>query len=62
MIDVQENGDMLVTETQTYVFTAPHNNQRYRSIPLDKVDGINTISASLDRRRIPVSTEMEDRE
>lgn len=38
-IDVQENGDMLVTETQKYVFTAPHTNKRYRWIPLDKVGG-----------------------
>ena len=46
LIDVQENGDMLVTETQTYVFTDWHHNQRYRYIPLDKVDGIDDISVS----------------
>ena len=34
-IDVQENGDMWVTEVQRYVFTAPHTNQRYRWLPLD---------------------------
>jgi hypothetical protein len=42
-IDVQENGDMLVTETQKYVFTAPHTNERYRWIPLDKVDSIENV-------------------
>ena len=36
-IDVQENGDMLITETQKYVFTGPHTNERYRYIPLDTV-------------------------
>jgi uncharacterized membrane protein YgcG len=43
-IDVQENGDMLVTETQKYVFTAPHTNERYRWLPLDKVDAIEDIA------------------
>ncbi|MEM9908214.1 MAG: DUF2207 domain-containing protein [Cyanobacteria bacterium P01_D01_bin.44] len=42
-LDVQPNGDMLVTETQKYVFTEPHTNQRYRYIPLDKVDAIEDI-------------------
>ncbi|MCU0547210.1 MAG: hypothetical protein MUE44_34475 [Oscillatoriaceae cyanobacterium Prado104] len=27
-IEVQTNGDMLVTETQKYVFTADYNNER----------------------------------
>jgi hypothetical protein len=43
LIDVQMNGDMLVTETQKYVFTGPHSKERYRYIPLDKVDGIDQI-------------------
>ncbi|MGB3402921.1 MAG: hypothetical protein WBA77_09540, partial [Microcoleaceae cyanobacterium] len=30
-IEVQENGDMLVSETQKYVFNQPYKNQRYRS-------------------------------
>ncbi|MEO1350312.1 MAG: DUF2207 domain-containing protein [Cyanobacteria bacterium J06635_15] len=42
-LDVQSNGDMLVTETQKYVFTSPHTNQRYRYIPLDKVDDIKDV-------------------
>ncbi|MEK0178938.1 hypothetical protein [Microcoleus anatoxicus] len=32
-LEVQTNGDMLVTETQKYVFTAAYNNERYRYIP-----------------------------
>ena len=59
LIDVQENGDMLVTETQTYVFTGRHNNQRYRYIPLDRVDGIDDITVSLDGRNLSVDTAVE---
>jgi hypothetical protein len=32
-IDVQTNGEMLVTETLKYVFTADYTNERYRYIP-----------------------------
>ena len=45
-IDVQDNGDMLITETQKYVFTAPCTDERYRWIPLDKVDGPDRLSVS----------------
>jgi len=45
-IDVQDNGDMLVTEAQKYVFNKEHSNQRYRYIPLDKVDKITDVSVS----------------
>ena len=38
-IDVQTNGDMLITENQKYVFTKLGKNQRYRYIPLDKIEG-----------------------
>ncbi len=43
IIDVQTNGDMLVTETQKYVFTADYNTERYRYIPLGKVDEIKDV-------------------
>ncbi len=39
-IEVQTTGDMLVTETQKYVFNSDYSNQRYRYIPLAKVDDI----------------------
>ncbi|MEO0457303.1 MAG: DUF2207 domain-containing protein [Cyanobacteria bacterium P01_A01_bin.114] len=42
-LDVQPSGDMLVTETQKYVFTDDHTPQRYRYIPLDKVDAIKDV-------------------
>ena len=45
-IDVQNNGDMLVTETQKYVFNRKQSNQRYRYISLDKVDEITDVSVS----------------
>ena len=55
-IDVQNNGDMLVTETQKYVFTKPHSNQRYRYIPLDKVDQITDIAVFEDEKQLPIET------
>ena len=62
-IEVQENGDMLVTETQKYVFTGPHTNQRYRYIPMDKVDGIDSIQVfDQDWRLLAVDTGIQDNE
>ncbi len=52
-IEVQNNGDMLVTETQEYIFNQPHTNQRYRYIPLDKVDDIKNVSVSENGNIIP---------
>ncbi|MCI5227491.1 MAG: DUF2207 domain-containing protein [Candidatus Electrothrix sp. AX2] len=59
-IDVQENGDMLVTETQKYVFTGPHSNERYRYIPLDKVDGIDQIEVYEGEEKLPFSTNIKN--
>ena len=42
-IYVQDNGDMLIEETQRYTFTEHDDGVRYRWIPLDKVDEINSI-------------------
>ncbi|NEP89153.1 MAG: DUF2207 domain-containing protein [Okeania sp. SIO2C2] len=55
-IDVQKNGDMLVSETQKYVFTQPHTNQRYRYIPLDKVDKITDVTVWENQEQIPSQT------
>ncbi len=52
-IDVQDNGDMLVTETQKYVFNKEHTNERYRYIPLDKVDDITDVSVSENNQILP---------
>ncbi len=42
-IDIQENRDMLVSETQKYVFTAPYTNKRYRWLSLDSVGRIEGV-------------------
>ncbi|MGD1917392.1 MAG: hypothetical protein ACFCAD_00030 [Pleurocapsa sp.] len=52
-IDVQNNGDMLVTETQEYVFNREHSNQRYRYIPLNKVDDITDVTVAENNKIIP---------
>jgi Predicted membrane protein (DUF2207) len=41
-----ESGDLLVTETQKYVFTAPYTNQRTRYIQLDRIDEIRDITVT----------------
>ncbi|MGD8706979.1 MAG: DUF2207 domain-containing protein, partial [Syntrophobacterales bacterium] len=58
-IELQENGDILVTETQKYVFTAPHTNERYRYIPLDKVDGIEDVEVLEDGQLLWPTTGVE---
>ena len=59
-IDVQTNGDMLVTETQKYVFTGNYRNQRYRYIPLDKVAEIKDVTVEENNRTIASSTGIEN--
>lgn len=57
-IAVQNNGDMLITETQKYTFTSDYNNQRSRNIPLDKVKEITDISVSKNDEIIPSDTKI----
>ena len=59
-IAVQNNGDMLVTETEKYTFTSDYKNQRNRYIPLDKVKQINDVSVSENDEIIPSDTTIED--
>jgi hypothetical protein len=59
-IDVQGNGDMLVTETQKYVFTAAHTNERYRWLPLDMVDAIEGITVFERGDIIPATSGVEN--
>ncbi len=59
-IDVQENGDMLITETQKYVFSGPSTNERFRWIPLDKVDGIVDVEVSENGELLSTTTGIED--
>jgi hypothetical protein len=51
-MDVQPNGDMWVTETHHYVFTAAYTNERYRYIPLNKVDEIADVTVTENEQRI----------
>lgn len=55
-LDVQTNGDILVTESQEYNFTADYKNQRYRYIPLDKVDEISDVTVQENGKMIPRET------
>ncbi len=54
-VDLQlvESGDLLVTETQQYIFTDRDKNQRYRYIQIDKIDKIKDITVTENDR--PVS-------
>ena len=61
-IEVQNNGDMLITETQKYVFTKPYSNQRYRYIPLDKVDGIRDIAVTEDGQQLVAQTGIKNQQ
>lgn len=55
-IDVQNNGDMLVTENQEYEFSKNSTNQRYRYIPLSKIGSINDVTVSEKNQIIPSQT------
>ncbi|RWX44037.1 putative membrane protein (DUF2207), partial [Candidatus Electrothrix marina] len=55
-IDVQWNGNMLVTETQKYVFTSAYTNERYRYIPLDRVDSIDNVEVFEGKKELSAST------
>ena len=59
-IDVQPNGDMLVTETQKYVFNSAYKNERYRYIPLSKVDEITDVTVQENGQIIPSQTGIEN--
>ncbi|WP_341739906.1 DUF2207 domain-containing protein [Microcoleus sp. CAWBG640] len=59
-IDVQTNGDMLVTETQKYVFTGNYTNQRSRYIPLDKVGEIKDVTVAENNQIIASTTGIEN--
>ncbi|MBE9109038.1 DUF2207 domain-containing protein, partial [Nodosilinea sp. LEGE 07298] len=59
-IDLESNGDMVITETQKYTFTADHTNQRYRYIPLDKVGRITDVAVYEGNAQLPIQTGTED--
>ncbi|KPQ32007.1 MAG: putative membrane protein (DUF2207) [Phormidesmis priestleyi Ana] len=59
-IDVQANGDMLITEEQEYVFNREHTSQRYRYIPLAKVDEIKDVTVEENGQTIGSKTGIEN--
>ena len=59
-ITLESNGDMVVTETQKYTFTADHTNQRYRYIPLDRIDRITDVAVYEGEEQLPIQTGIED--
>lgn len=59
-INVQQNGEMWVTETQHYVFKSSDDNQRYRYIPLNKVDEIRDVTVTEKAQPLPVTTGTEN--
>lgn len=59
-IALESNGDMVVTETQQYTFTADHTTQRYRYIPLDRVDRIADVTVYEGETPIPAETGVEN--
>lgn len=58
-INLQENGDLLVKETQLYVFDTPYNEQRFRWIPLDGIDDITDISVTDSGKPLDFQTSIE---
>ncbi len=59
-IAVQNNGDMLISETQKYTFTGDYKNERFRYIPLDKVDEITDVSVSENSQLLESTTGVEN--
>jgi Predicted membrane protein (DUF2207) len=59
-IDVQTNGDMLVTEEQKYVFTGNHTTQRYCYIPLDRVQEVRDVTVTENGQKLSSKTGIEN--
>ena len=59
-LDVRENGDLLVTEEQKYVFTGSNSHQRYRFIKLDPIKNIKDVEVFEDNHHLPVETYIKD--
>ena len=55
-IDVQTNGDLVISEQQTIVFTGGSFTYGYRTIPMDKTDGITDIEISEGDRQYTQSS------
>jgi hypothetical protein len=58
-IEVQATGDLLVTETQTYVSAPQQAQPRMRRIALDHLDAITDVRIVEDGHELPVSTRVK---
>jgi hypothetical protein len=58
-IEVQTTGDLLVTETQTYVSAPQQAPKRVRRIALDRLDAITDVRIFEAGRELPVSTRVK---
>ena len=58
-IEVQATGDLLVTETQTYISSPQRAQKRTRRIALDRVDAITDVQIFEDGHELPVSTRVK---
>ena len=59
-IDLKDNGDMLISETQKYVFPGPNTNERFRWIPLHRVDGIEDVKVSQNGEILSTTTGIDN--
>jgi hypothetical protein len=59
-LELQQNSDLWITETQTYVFTGHHTSERYRYIPLDKVDRITDVTVAEQGKSLVPSTGIDN--
>ncbi|MGD1858246.1 MAG: DUF2207 domain-containing protein [Leptolyngbyaceae cyanobacterium] len=55
-ITLAADGDLLVKETQKYVFTRDHSNERYRYIPLKGIDEITDVAVYENNEPLSVDT------
>lgn len=55
-LDLQDNGDLLVTEEQKYVFTGTHSPKHHRFIKLDVVKAIEDVQVFEDDQLLPIKT------
>ncbi len=59
-IDLQENGDMLVSETQKYVFTGSYSNERHRWLPLGRLSSIEDVEVFEGDKKLFISWGIEN--
>lgn len=59
-VALQDNGDLLVKETEQYVFDEPYSDLRYRWISLAGIDSIADLSVTEDGKPFDIKTNLEN--